>query len=147
MREPAVIKIGMSAPTAAAEMFLGKHKMERVCSLRQVEEFTTTLHRIRRAGYAAAGVLVLFTLVCLALSWNGVNVVALYSAGAVVLLIHMVITCADYLREEKRAAHAYWGYLDTYSYEVLVRLARVSRLSAWSRYEIEKYLSVSHLVW
>lgn len=121
--------------------------MERAPGLRQAEEFTTTLHRIRRTGHAAAGVLLLFTLACLALSWNNVNVVALYSAGAVVLLAHMAMTCADYFREEKRAAQAYWDYLDTYSYQVLIRVARVSRLSAWSRYEIEKYLAVSHLVW
>lgn len=151
MRRTALAKIAVSTPASAADASAGRsvmrRDMARFAGLRQAEEFTTTLRRIRRTGYVAAGLLVLFALVCLALFLCDVDVLALYSAGAVVLVIHVVMTGADYFREEKRAAQAYWDYLDTYSYPVLTQLAHESHLSPWSRFEVDRYLSVSHLVW
>ena len=41
--------------------------------------------------------LILFALVCLALFLNDVDVLALYSAGALVLVIHMARLGADFL--------------------------------------------------
>ena len=147
MRRTALAKIVMSTPAPAIDRLVTRRDVAPVSGLRQAEEFTTTLHRIRRIAYVAAGVLILFALVCLALFLNDVDVLALYSAGALVLVIHMAMLGADYFREEKRAAHAYWDYLDTYSYQVLTQLARESHLSPWSRFEVDRYLSVSHLVW
>ncbi|HCE07624.1 MAG TPA: hypothetical protein DIT28_15415 [Oxalobacteraceae bacterium] len=147
MHQASLTRIARSITAPDADGFVAPRGNTRVAGLRQVEEFTTTLPRIRRAGYAAACVLVLLALVCLGLFSHGVNVLALYSAGAVVLTIRIVMIGVHYLREEKHAAQAYWEYLDTYSYPVLAKLARASRLSRWSRYEVDRYLSVSHLVW
>ena len=151
MRRTALAKIVMSTPACGAGRSVTRRYVAPFSGLRQVEEFTTTLHRLRRTAYVAAAVLILFALVCLALFLNDVNVLALYSAGALVLVIRTARIGADYFREEKRAAQAYWDYLDTYSYQVLTQLAhesaRDSCLSPWSRFEVDRYLSVSHLVW
>lgn len=151
MRRTALAKIVTSMPASTADRSVTRRDAAPFSGLRQVEEFTTTLHRIRRTAYVAAGVLILFALVCLALFLNDVNVLALYSAGALVLVIQAARIGTDYFREEKRAAQAYWDYLDTYSYQVLTQLARESArdsyLSPWSRFEVDRYLSVSHLVW
>lgn len=119
--------------------------MARIAALRQVEEFTTTLHKTRRAIYLCAVALVLFAIVCVALFASLVDVLAFYSAGAVTMLIYLATSCIEYLREEKRAARAYWIYLDTYSYPVLLRQLSAARLSVWSRYEINRYLTAANL--
>ena len=147
MRRAAIPWIAMSAKPSAADMFVANRDMGRGAGLRQVEEFTTTLNRIRRTCYATAGALILLALICLMLFLHDVDMFALYCAGAGVLMIRIAMTGADYFREEKRAARAYWIYLDTYSFQVLTQLTRTSHLSRWSRYEVERYLSVSHLVW
>ncbi|CAN5456556.1 hypothetical protein BH11PSE11_BH11PSE11_03230 [soil metagenome] len=123
------------------------HRQQAAPGLRQIDEFTTSLQRIRRGGLVAAGLLIVLSLLCVSLSAHGVEVAALYSTGAVLLLLQMLVAGVAYWREEKRAARAYWDYLDGYSYQALSRLASESRLSAWSRHELKRYLAVAHIVW
>lgn len=134
-------------PVSGQRASFDRRNRDRISVLRQVEEFSTTLKKMGRSGYISAGVLLLFTFVCLDLFLHNIDVIALFSAGAVVLLIQLALTGTDYFHEEKRAAQAYWDYLDTYSYQVIMDLRQTSQLSDWSRYEIDKYLSVSHLKW
>ena len=140
-------RTGTTMPATVPRTSLDRFNRNPVTGLRQAEEFSTKLEKMRRAGYISAGVLVAFTFVCVYLFLQGVDIIALYSAGVVVMLIQLAMAGADYYYEERRAAQAYWIYLDQYSYDVISRLRQSSRLSDWSKYEVDKYLAATHLKW
>lgn len=140
-------RISTPMPISVQRASLNRFDQGRVSGLRQVEEFSTKLKKMRRAGYLSAWVLLVFTFVCVYLFLQNIDIVALYSAGMVVMLIQMALAGADYYHEERRTAQAYWAYLDRYSYEVISNLRQTSPLSDWSIYEIDKYLAVTHLKW
>lgn len=115
-----------------------------VSSLLQVESFSRRLKKIRYSVYIFGGLLILFSVVCLDLFFHKIDIIALFFAGALVLSIQIAMIWTDYFHEKKRVAQAYWDYLDTYSYQVIMALRKTAQLSDWSRCEIDKYLSVLH---
>ena len=134
-------------PVVVQRTIVDRRNRDRISGLRQVEEFSSTLKKTRRSGYISACLLLLFTFVCVGLFLRDIDVIALFSAGAAILLVQLAMAGADYFHEEKRAAERYWNYLDTYSYQVIETLRQTSQLSDWSRYEIDRYLAVPHLKW
>lgn len=134
-------------PVLVQRSSFDRRSRDRISALRQAEEFSSNLNKMRRSGYISAFVLLLFTFVCVALFLRNVDVIAFFSAGAAVLLVQLAMAGADYFHEEKRAAERYWNYLDNYSYQVIMALRQTCQLSDWSRYEIDKYLAAPHLKW
>jgi hypothetical protein len=134
-------------PVMVPRSSFDRRNRDRISALRQVEEFSLNLTKMRRAGYISACALLVFTFVCVVLFLRDVDVIAFFSAGAAVLLVQIAMAGSDYFHEEKRAAERYWNYLDNYSYQVLMALRQTCRLSDWSRYEIDKYLAAPRLEW
>src|SRR5512133_1366112 len=115
MRQPSSISTPASASLALPKL----PPRERIAGLRQVEEFSTKLVRLRRVAYLSAGILVVLVAACVYLFVQHIEIIALYTAGAAVLLIQLVLAGSDYYHEERRTVEAYWKYLDTYSYQVI----------------------------
>ncbi len=111
-----------------------------ISGLRQIDDFSVRLKKIRRSGTIYALALLALTFICVNLFLKNVNIVALFSAGAVVLIIQIVAAGTAYFNEEKRTVEAYWHYLDSYSIQVIMALQKSSQLSDWSRIEINRYL-------
>lgn len=140
-------RISTPMPLPVRRVRLDRFHRNHIPGLRQAEEFSPKLQKLRRTGYLSAGVLLVFTFVCVYLFLQDIDIIALYSAGVMVMLIQLVLAGADYYHEERRAAQAYWIYLDRYSYEVILNLRQSAELSDWSKYEIDKYLAATHLKW
>jgi hypothetical protein len=108
--------------------------------LRQINEFSPAYENQRRKGIAYAFALIFFSLACLVLCISGLDVTAIFSAGALIMVINLVQCAREFFKEEQRARNAYYEYLDNFPLRVIRHLRDTPGMSDWTKFEIGNYL-------
>ena len=115
-------------------------ELEAHTQLRQIDEFSLSYEKKVRKGIFLAFLLICFSISCLALFILGVNTTAFFTAGAVLIFFHLIKSGYEFLQEETHTRLAYHNYLATFSFQALANLRQTSKLSNWSKYEIDRYM-------
>jgi hypothetical protein len=107
---------------------------------RQINEFSLSYEQKKRKGLFLAFSLMFYSVLCLVLFILNVNVIAFFSVGALLILIQLFQCGFEFLEEGARTQRAYHAYLSGLSLPVLFHLRKTAALSAWSKYEIDRFL-------
>lgn len=136
-----VTRSSLALPDRRIEQLRAIHKdMPERRPFRQINEFSLSYDEKKRKGVFLAFALMLYSALCLVLFIFNVKVMAFFSVGALLILIQLLQCSFEFLEEGARTQRAYHLYLSELSLPVLFHLRKTAALSAWSKYEIDRFL-------
>jgi hypothetical protein len=131
----------LALPDRRVEQLRAIHKdMPGRRPFRQINEFSISYDEKKRKGLFLAFSLIFYSALCLVLFIFNVNVIAFFSVGSLLILIQLFQCGLEVLEEGARTQRAYHLYLSGLSLPVLFHLRKTATLSAWSKYEIDRFL-------
>lgn len=133
----------LSLPVKPAHQSRTSHRrISDFSRLKEIKEFSLGYEIKMRKGIFLAFLLIFFSFLCLILFTRGIDITAFFSVGALIIMSKLFKSAYEFYQEETRIRITYHNYLSTFSYRDILTLQQTSKLSAWSEYEIEKYLKL-----
>ena len=111
--------------------------------MRQIEEFSSTYQRLALDCVIWTAGLIIWVWISVLLHWRNVDMRYIYILVTIGISFRLFTSVVALNREEREMSLLYCNYLDTFSYQVLMRMRFDSDMSKWSKREIAHYLNMA----